>query len=173
MLFCVKPMTNKQAARNVFNTVYRIVSTAVITIGVLLLILYLCGIRLYHVKSGSMGELLPVGCVCFVSTYTPYDSIEVNDVISFRVSDDMLVTHRAVGKTEEGIITKGDENNTDDPEPVTRENYIGKTVFALPYIGRLLGFFHSLKGKVSLAVVSAVLILSGAIYRRNTDEEKL
>lgn len=160
-------MTKKQIVRNVFNTIYRFISTAVITIGVLLLIMYLCGIRLYHVKSGSMGELLPVGGVCFVNTYSAYDDITVGDVISFRISDDMLVTHRAVKITEEGIITKGDENNTYDPEPVTRENYIGETVFALPYIGRLLGFFHSLKGKIILAAVGAVLLISGVLYKQN------
>ena len=159
--------------RKIFNTVYEIVSTSVILLGLILIILYFCGIRLYHVKSGSMGELLPVGCVCFVSTYTKFETIQVNDVISFQVSEEMLVTHRAVNITDEGIFTQGDMNQNPDPNPVTRENYIGKTVFALPYIGRLLGFFHSLKGKVSLAVVSAVLILSGVIYRRNTDEEKL
>ncbi|MBR2086693.1 MAG: signal peptidase I [Oscillospiraceae bacterium] len=152
-----------------FNVLYQIVSTAVIVIGVILGIMYLCGIRLYHVKSGSMGELLPVGCVCFVSTYSSFDNIEVNDVISFCVSDDMLVTHRAIAVTEEGITTKGDENNNPDPDPVTKENYIGKTVFAVPYAGRMLGFFHSLSGKIVLATVSIVLLLSGVLYKHNDE----
>ena len=79
-------MTKKNIIRNAFNIFYRIISTAVIFLAALLFMLYMCGIRMYHVKSGSMGELLPVGCVCFVSTYSKYDDITEGDVISFRVN---------------------------------------------------------------------------------------
>lgn len=157
--------------RKILDITYEILSTAVITIGVILVIIYLCGIRLYHVRSGSMGELLPVGCVCFVSTYSKYDSVEVGDVISFKADDDMFVTHRAVRITPEGITTKGDENNTEDPDAVTKDNYIGKTVFALPYIGRLLGFFHALSGRITLAASIVFLLILGRLYR-GRDKEK-
>ena len=173
MLFCVKLMTRIhkiQVVRNVFNTIYRVISTAVITLGVVLGALYLCGIRLYHVKTGSMGELLPVGSACFVSTYSKFENTETGDVISFRVSDDMLVTHRAIAVTEEGIITKGDENDSPDPDLVTKDNYIGKTVFALPHAGRILGYFHSLSGMIVLAAFGLLLLLSGALYKRNEDK---
>ena len=98
--------------RKILDITYKILSSAIITIALILLITYLCGIRFYHVKSGSMGELLPVGCVCFVSTYSKYENVEVGDVISFKVDDDTFVTHRVIRITPEGIITKGDENNT-------------------------------------------------------------
>ena len=151
--------------RKIFNTVYEIVSTAVIVVGVLLAVLYLCGIRLYHVKSGSMGELLPVGCVCFVSTYSDFDSISVGDVISFQVSEDMLVTHRAINITDEGITTRGDMNQNPDPNPVTRENYIGKTVFAVPYIGFLLAWVHTTKGLIILSMSATILFIMGFFYQ--------
>ena len=157
--------------KRILDIAYEIISTAVITIGVLLAVLYLCGIRLYHVKSGSMGELLPVGCVCFVSTYSSYESIEAGDVISFRVDDDMLVTHRAVRITDDGIYTKGDANNTEDPDAVTKENYIGKTVFALPYIGALFGYFRTMAGKAVIVAAMLVLLILGRIYRENNTEK--
>ena len=153
--------------RKIFNTVYEIISTAVIIVGLMLAVLYLCGIRLYHVKSGSMGELLPVGCVCFVSTYSDFDSVSVGDVISFQVSEDMLVTHRAVEMTENGIITKGDENQNRDPDPVTRKNYIGKTVFAIPYIGYLLKDIQTPKGLIITGIFSVLLITAGLFYKKS------
>ena len=156
--------------RKIFNIVYEIVSTAVITIGIILAVLYLCGIRLYHVKSGSMGELLPIGSVCFVSTYSRYEDIEASDVISFRVSDDMLVTHRAEKITDNGIITKGDANNTEDTDPITRENYIGKTVFDIPYIGIIFGFFRTIAGKAVIAFMFLILIIMGRIYKEKESE---
>ena len=173
MLFCIKEMTKKQVVRNVFNTVYRVISTTVITFGVILGILYLCGIRLYHVKSGSMGELLPIGSVCFVSTYSDYDSIAAGDVVSFRVSDDMLVTHRAVEITDKGITTKGDMNEGSDPDPVTRDNYIGKSVFAVPYIGFFLALLHTESGIITLIAVMAAVCIMGFFYRSDTGSENL
>ena len=166
-------LCNRIMARKIFNTVYEIVSTAVVTIGVILAVIYLCGIRLYHVKSGSMGELLPVGSVCFVSTYSSYEKIEAGDIISFRVSDDMLVTHRAIRITAEGIRTKGDENNAEDPDAVTKENYIGKTVFALPHIGEMFSFLHTTAGKVTIVSSLLVLLVMGRIYNRKDAEEKI
>ena len=161
-------MTIKQVIRTIFNVLYQIVSTAVIVIGLILGILYLCGIRLYHVKSGSMGEQLPVGCVCFVSTYTPYDAIQVDDVISFRVSEDMRVTHRAVSITKGGIITQGDENENADPDPVTQENYIGKTVFALPYLGYGLEALHTVRGTVTVLILASLMVIAGFVYRHTS-----
>ena len=152
--------------RKIFNCLYEAVSTAVILFGVLFAVLYACGIRPYHVKSGSMGDLLPVGCVCFVSIYSDYDSIEVGDVISFRVSEDMLVTHRAVSVTDEGVFTRGDSNVNGDPDPVTRENYIGKTVFALPHIGYMLEELHTRRGMIAVMVGIVLLVIAGMIYRR-------
>lgn len=155
--------------KKIFNTLYEIISTTIITVGIILAIVYLCGIRLYHVKSGSMGELLPIGSVCFVSTYSKYENIKAGDVISFRVSDDMLVTHRAEKITDNVIITKGDANNAEDPDPVTKENYIGKTVFAIPHIGRLFDSLHTFKGALLLGIIAILLIISGIFYKKNKE----
>lgn len=155
--------------KKIFNTLYEIISTTIITVGIILAIVYLCGIRLYHVKSGSMGELLPIGSVCFVSTYSKYENIKAGDVISFRVSDDMLVTHRAEKITDNVIITKGDANNAEDPDPVTKENYIGKTVFAIPHIGRLFDSLHTFKGALLLGITAILLIISGIFYKKNKE----
>lgn len=160
-------MTEKNIIRNVYNIFYRIISTAVIVLAVILFLLYMCGIRLYHVKSGSMGELLPVGSVCFVSTYSKYDDITEGDVISFSVNSDMMVTHRAISVTEDGIITQGDMNNTPDPDYVTRDNYIGKTVFAVPYIGKAFAFFNTRKGIIVIAGVVLLMFITGAIYKHD------
>jgi signal peptidase len=116
-----------------------------------------------------MGELLPIGSVCFVSTYSKYENIKSGDVISFRVSDDMLVTHRAEKIMDNVIITKGDANNAEDPDPVTKENYIGKTVFAIPHIGRLFDSLHTFKGALLLGIIAILLIISGIFYKKNKE----
>ena len=151
--------------KRVFFIAYEVLSTALITVGSILAILYLCGLRFYYVKTGSMGELMPVGSLCVVSTYSSFERIETGDVISFRVSDGMLATHRAIRITEQGILTQGDVNNTADSDPVTKENYIGKTVFAVPEIGAVLIFFQTLSGKIVIVTTFTVLLILGRFYR--------
>ena len=164
-------MKIKQRIRRLCSTIYLIASTAVITVGSILLLQTLCGIRMYHVLTGSMGELLPVGSVCFVSTYSRYENIVVGDVIAFRAGDDMLVTHRAIGITDAGIITQGDMSNAPDDTPVTKERYLGKTVFALPHVGRLLDSLHTLKGLLCVIVLFLLLFIGGLFYRGGTKEK--
>ena len=78
-----------------------------------------------------------------------------------------MVTHRAISVTEDGIITQGDMNNAPDPDYVTRDNYIGKTVFAVPYIGKSLEFLHTIKGIIVIAVVVLLMFIAGKFYKRD------
>ena len=155
--------------RVVYNRIYEIISTLIILCGVVFAAMYLRGIRLYHVKSGSMGDILPVGCICFVDTHYKYANIKTGDVIAFRVDDDLLVTHRAVKLTDEGIYTRGDENNTIDPDPVTKENYIGRTFYEIPHIGLALEFLYTKKGAAVIAGIVIAITFAGFIYRKNKE----
>ena len=147
-----------------------IVSTAVIVTGIIVVVLYLCGIRIFKVRSGSMGEAVPLGSLCFVSTYSSYENISIGDIISFRLGDDVMVTHRAEDITADGVMTKGDCNEGADPDPVTRDNYIGKTVFAIPYLGELLNSLNSLTGRVILVFFVIAIIISGRLFRGSKKE---
>lgn len=160
---------NRKKLRKVFNTAYLVISTALITLALALGVIYLCGLRIYNVKSGSMGDLLPVGSACFVSVYSGFESIEAGDVIAFRLDDDTFVTHRAIKITEEGIITKGDENDTADPDPVTEDNYIGKTVFSIPHLGGAVAVLKTVKGKIIAGALLLLLIAAGIFYRKEKE----
>ena len=70
---------------------------------------------------------------------------------------------------DNGIITKGDANNTEDPDLVTKENYIGKIVFAIPHIGRIFGSLHTLRGMLLLGIISVLLIISGIFYKKKDE----
>ena len=86
---------------------------------ILILVLAFCvakvgGIDAYVVRSGSMEPAIQTGSLCFVNTHTPYDDIKAGDVIAFRIATGDLVTHRAITVTDQGIETKGDNNDTSD-----------------------------------------------------------
>ncbi len=124
-----------------------------------LLLLICCGFRFYVVTTGSMSPAIPVGSVCVVNRNTPFSEIRAGDVISFRTGDRMLVTHRAVRIEEEGIITKGDANNSEDA-PVTEETYLGKIVLSIPKLGYAAAFLRSTAGIVTVSMLAVILLIS-------------
>ena len=130
-----------------------VILTAIVTLG-----LYAAGIKPYVVVTGSMEPAIPVRSICFVNENVPLETIKVGEVISFRLSDNMLVTHRVVAVTDGAYTTKGDANNIADAAPVTAENYIGKTVFVIPKLGVLLVLLHTAGGKIAAAALALVLL---------------
>ncbi len=119
---------------NKIRLVYSCFMGLVIIAGFGVSVLFCMGIRPFIVVSGSMEPAIHVGSICAVNMNCPYNEIADNDIISFK-NGEMTVTHRAVKVTQNGIVTKGDANNTDDVKPVTMDDYIGKVIFSIPYLG--------------------------------------
>ena len=106
-------------------------------------------IELKTVVSPSMEPDLPVGSMIVVKP-VDYDEITIGDDINYLLSgSNVSVTHRVVKKDDNTklITTKGLANNTFD-SPVDYENVTGKVIFCFKYIGYLLVWISSLKGKV-------------------------
>lgn len=88
--------------------------------------------RPYVVLSGSMEPALQVGSVVWVDVRKTEAGI--GDAVTFE-RDGRTVTHRIVGKTEKGYLTKGDANREADSSPVESGEVVGTVVFHLPYLG--------------------------------------
>ena len=151
--------------------------TVVILAAAALLVLFVMKIRPYIVTTGSMEPAIPVGSVCFVNRNTELSTIKVGDAISFSMGENTLVTHRVVKIKNGKYTTKGDANNTNDAAAVTKKNYIGKTVFVIPYVGRVFRFFQTKNGIISAAAVIAALLIISFIPKakpedKNSDQEE-
>ena len=72
----------------------------------------LAGIKSFVVLTGSMEPALPAGSVVFIR---PSDSYRTGDVISFKNSSGMTVTHRIVASSNGFIRTAGDANKPSFP----------------------------------------------------------
>ena len=97
------------------------------------------GIRSYIVLSGSMEPAIPTGSVCFVNTCVNYEDVKEGDVIAFFHGGGM-VTHRVLQVTEQGLETKGDANGRSDGITTGPDNFHGKTIFHIPYVGYMVEF---------------------------------
>ena len=82
------------------------------------------------------------------------------------------VTHRAVEITENGIVTKGDNNKEIDSNKVTKQNFVGKDLFWIPKVGYLVKTFQSTKGKIIIISVIVLLFVSGFLFGDDKKKEK-
>jgi len=145
----------------ILNKIINVTTTLIIVIGLIFLVLCAVGITPYVVLSGSMEPKVPTGSLCFINEHVKYESIKTGDVIAFKMSDGTLVTHRAVDKTEEGIITKGDANDANDLVVTTASNYVGKNIGSIPFAGYVVKTIQTTKGKIILGTFVVVLFVLG------------
>lgn len=123
--------------------------------------MYVIKIEPYVVLSGSMEPKIQTGSLCFINKNTSFDSIKENDVIAFKLSGDVLVTHRVVEKTNDGLVTKGDANEVNDASLVNKTNFVGKNIFHIPLLGYFVSAIQSTTGKVIfLSFVALLFVLA-------------
>lgn len=106
------------------------------------------------VISGSMEPALSPGDLLILRAGDGYGE---GDVITYRL-DGAFVTHRVVGRSPEGLVTRGDANNTDDQKPVTPVQIVGRVVLAIPRVGQLIAFLQSPLGVLVLAAAGLAMI---------------
>ena len=147
--------------KTLLNIISRIFFTLIFAAGALLIVLRICGISVFFIQTGSMGEAYPVGSMIFVQSTEPAE-IEAGDVITFAADENLtVVTHRVVKRNDEKryFITCGDMNNTNDA-PVAFENVAGKVVYKIENIGYVINMINRPAGKwVLIAALAGLMIL--------------
>jgi len=130
----------------------------------------LFGYQLKIVLSGSMEPEIQTGSVIAVKPVEDKTSFKADDIITFVDSRSQIVTHRIIDVVGSGentqYVTKGDNNEHPDAEPVLAENVIAEyTGFTIPYLGYFIEFAKSQKGAVILFIVPGILLLIYAAFQ--------
>jgi signal peptidase len=124
------------------------------------------GYKPLTVLSGSMSPFLEPGDMIVTRQIKP-ENIQVGDVITYRMDEKTLATHRVVEVIHEGgrlaFRTRGDANNTEDPELVSQDRVIGSMAFKIPRAGYIGKFARTPKGFVFMIVFPALLLMAGEI----------
>jgi signal peptidase len=109
--------------------------------------------------SNSMAPAFHEGALCYIDTNYDVESIEVGDVIAYKLSNGAFVTHRVHELTENGIITKGDANANVDFAPIDKSQVVGENVLQIEYLGNLFKDFPNML-LISLVVFAASVMLA-------------
>lgn len=127
------------------------------------------------VLSGSMEPAIQTGSICFVDRKANRNQIEVNDIISYRLSDEALVLHRVIDYDANGnFITKGDANESEDFFPISPEQIVGKAIFSIPYIGYVAKALQHRATMVLLLTLAAAYLfikLINIVFDKSRKEE--
>ena len=126
------------------------------------------GVTPLAVQSGSMSgtarDHIEVGDLIFVKPVKA-EALKPGDIIAFKEGS-IVVTHRIVRieTAEDGtlqFITKGDANNTEDSQPVSAANLVGKYAGRIAHLGDVALFAQK---PVGMAVFIAVPVLCFVLY---------
>lgn len=134
----------------------------------------LFGIQVYAILTGSMTPSYPIGGVVYVKEAEAAD-ISAGDVITYCMGTNTkyVMTHRVAETNGSYFITKGDANNTTDPEPVSSERLIGKVIFYLPKLAEVFAFVNSRMGYLLLGILFAFSLLCWMLaYRISPPKQK-
>ena len=117
----------------------------------------------YVIVSGSMEPIIKIRDAIIIKRVEDSD-IEVGDVITYKSTDPsfygIMITHRVIEIVEENgtvkYMTKGDNNETRDPQLVTKDQVYGEVVMRIPKVGYLQYFLATAYGWI-IAVVAPCL----------------
>ena len=118
------------------------------------------GYNMYIVRSDSMKPVFAAGDL--IITKPLGSKITVGAIITFQEGAE-LVTHRVIGLTEKGVITKGDANEDADTGTVALSQVTGSYFMKLPYVGYVSAFVQTRTGWLLAVLIPAVLLLGWII----------
>ena len=124
----------------------------------------IAGIQSFVVLTGSMQPAIPAGSIVYTRktrlSARQAQNYEKGDVITFRHGN-VIVTHRIYAKIakvneknakEVFYQTKGDANKTVDQGLTAQKDILGKSIFYVPFIGRLVLFLKTFPGYALLII---------------------
>ncbi|UZJ80076.1 signal peptidase I SipW [Fictibacillus sp. KU28468] len=124
------------------------------------------GQKMMLVLSGSMEPTIKTGSAIFIKELKNPTKLKKGDVITFYspIKKNTIVTHRikevkGTGQMVE-YITKGDNNQANDPLSVSPQNVLGKySNTEIPYFGYVSSFLQSKKGLGIMLIIPGLLLI--------------
>ena len=112
-------------------------------------------------QTAGCTPAVPVGSIVYTNRWIKQENIKEGDIIAYGLSGGVSVLHRVVETDKNSRIwrTKGDANEVSDPGAVSYEQYLGKMIFSLPYVGYLISVFKRRSIWLGTITVGILLII--------------
>lgn len=174
----------EKTRKGIFSVLIDIIIWIIIGLAGVFLIAWGLGYEPRVVMSGSMEPTIKTGSICWINKNASYEDIKEGDIVAFSIEsgdEKVLVTHRAITITEDGVETKGDNNDDTDGITTTKDTFVGQNVLAIPYIGyiavafgNLIRFFTgSTRGHIYLIMIAAAIVFIIFLVRTLSDNDNV
>lgn len=123
----------------------------------------------FIVQSASMEPTIKTGDVIFS---TPQDVYTTEDIVTFTDNQGRIITHRIMqaDTANKTLITKGDNNDTPDPEPVQASQVIAQYQLKLPKAGYLLVFAQRPTSIFLLIAIPLIVLVAGEVFKTKPEK---
>lgn len=124
--------------------------------------------KFYDILTGSMSPTINPGSLIIVKEIDS-NEIKEGDIITFKGSSTSeLTTHRVVKVIDKNnnieFQTKGDANDVLDPMLVDEGLLVGKVIFNIPYMGKVMSFINQYR--VIIVILIIAYLCFGTFYKR-------
>lgn len=123
------------------------------------------GYTIFQVITGSMEDTIKINDIVVVKIDSDFNE---NDIITFK-NDENFITHRVIKKTDEEIITKGD-NNTAEDEPIKKEDVVGKVVYIVQNVNVWINVLKT--PEVIIAIIVTILVIKLLFFNKHVKSKK-
>lgn len=146
--------------KKVFSIISTLLLVMLVVLAAAIVVPLVAGFKEMAVLSGSMVPEIPVGSIIYVKQGIEPASLNTGDIVTYALDSETYVTHRVVSvdTANQTLITKGDANDTEDPE-IQFSQVFGKAVFHLPFLGYISMSIHKPIGIMAITVLIIVVIL--------------
>ena len=118
------------------------------------------GYTIFQVITGSMEDTIKINDIVVVKIGSDFNE---NDIITFK-NDENFITNRVIKKTDEEIITKGD-NNTAEDEPIKKEDVVGKVVYIVQNVNVWINVLKT--PEVIIAIIVTILVIKLLFFNKH------
>ena len=126
------------------------------------------GYSLLVIATPSMTGAINAGDAVVVKNGYSY---AVGDVVTyFPAGESVSVTHRIVRTEGDRFYTKGDANESEDPNPVYVGQIVGKVTTVIPKAGLVIEWLRTPTGIVFAVAILAILVAIGMVGGKKNDK---
>lgn len=144
---------------NILSTLIMVILICIVSI---LCVPKIMGMETLAVISGSMEPYIPIGSLVIINE-TSFADLNIGDVVTYRLNDETLVTHRieSINKEKKEVITKGDANESNDGNPISFDRIVGKLMWSVPFLGYLTIY---MKTPLGIAIMCGIVFILVLLY---------
>ncbi len=169
---------NKKMTKKVFKC---IILVSLIILFIINLILsfeedtHVLGIYMFNIVSESMEPTFYKDDLAIVQK-SKLDELKKGKIITFKQGD-RVISHRIFEITKENgnlkFITKGDNNDVQDKDPVEFKNVYGKVLFTIPKLGKVVHYIQNSRGFINILIFVIILYVLVSLKDKQKNTRKI